>query len=103
MANEKRLIDAYLYEDFLRQYAEDLTEMDAPMIAGAIGRCISNLNGQPTVDAVEVENPELLKAIKMLIKQYDHSKKSDFVHNPIAHAFYYTWKELDESGYGERR
>ena len=54
MATEKRLIDAEPYKEFLMQYAEDLMEIDAPMIAGAVGRCLSKLDGQPTVDAVEV-------------------------------------------------
>ena len=55
------------------------------------------------VDAVEMPDTEMLKAIKMLIKQYERSKRSDYVHNPIAHAFFHTWKQLDESGYGERK
>lgn len=61
MANEKRLIDAAPYGEFLHQYAQDLTEMDAPMIAGAIGRCLSKLDAQPTVNAVEV--PDCKKCI----------------------------------------
>lgn len=48
------------------------------------------------VDVMAVTDPELLKAIKLLIKQYAHSKASDYVHSPVAHAFYYTWKQLDE-------
>ena len=27
---------------------------------------------------------------------YEHSKNSDYVHSPVAHAFYHTWKQLDE-------
>jgi histone H3/H4 len=50
----------------------------------------------PTVDAVEVADKELRKAINLLIKQYEHSKNSDYVHSPVAHAFYYTWKQLDD-------
>lgn len=46
-------------------------------------------------ETVEVEDKELLKAIKILIKQYEHSKNSDYVHSPVAHAFYHTWKQLD--------
>lgn len=53
------------------------------------------------VDAVEVADKELLKAIKMLIKQYEHSKKSDYVHSPVAHALYATWKQLDKRSDGE--
>ena len=49
-------------------------------------------------NAVEVEDKELLKAIKMLIKQYDHSKQSDYVHSPVAHALFHTWKKVDGDG-----
>ena len=49
----------------------------------------------PTVDAVEVSCPKLLHAVRLLVKQYEHSKQANFVHDPIAHAFYYTWKQLD--------
>ena len=103
MQNEKRLIDPTEYKSFLKRYIKELHEVDAPMIAGAVERCLQKLEVQPSADAVEVEDKELLKAIKMLIKQYSHSKQSDYVHNPIAHAFYHTWKQLDESGYGERK
>ena len=54
MATERRLIDAEPYDEFLTQYAQDLFEADAPMIAGAIERCQRALKTQPTVDAVEV-------------------------------------------------
>lgn len=54
------------------------------------------IENAPTVYAVEVEYPDLLKAIELLIKQYDHSKASEYVHNPVAHALYYTWKQVDE-------
>lgn len=55
-----------------------------------------DIDEAPTVDAVEVEDPELLKAIKLLIKQYARSKASDYVHSPVAHALYHTWKQVDE-------
>lgn len=55
----------------------------------------------PAVAAVEVEDPELLKAIKLLIKQYAHSKASDYVHSPVAHALFHTWKRVDEGRYGD--
>lgn len=103
MKNEKRLINPTEYKSFLKRYIKELHEVDAPMIAGAVERCLQKLEMQPTVDAVEVPDENLLKAINILIKQYEHSKRSDYVHNPIAHAFYHTWKQLDESGYGERR
>ena len=50
----------------------------------------------PTVDAVEVPDKELLRAIKLLIKQYEHSKNSEYVHSPVAHALYHTWRQVDE-------
>ena len=91
MKNKKRLIDANALIDrfdderFLNHdFAEDL------------------VNEASTVDAVEVEDEKLLQAVRMLIEQYEHSKRSDFVHNPIAHAFYHTWKHLDERRFGER-
>lgn len=54
------------------------------------------VNDCPTVDAVEVPDKKLLKAINLLIKQYEHSRNSDYVHSPVAHAFYHTWKQLDD-------
>lgn len=94
MANEKRLIDAYKLEDLVRSNSARYHHVDDVIAAIA---------GQPTVDAVEMPDTEMLKAINMLIKQYEHSKQSDYVRNPIAHAFFHTWKQLDESGYGERK
>lgn len=52
--NSDRMIYAEPYREFLLKYAQDLTEMDAPMIAGAIGRCLTKLDAQPTVDAIPV-------------------------------------------------
>ena len=63
---------------------------------GSCGVCI--IGTTPTVDAVEVEDKKLLKAIKMLIKQYDHSKQSEYVHSPVAHALFHTWKKVDGDG-----
>ena len=54
MANEKRLIDPTGYKSFLVRYIKELHEVDAPMIAGAVERCLQKLEEQPTVDAVEV-------------------------------------------------
>lgn len=102
MANEKRIIEAYTL-------AEEIESLNIT-VAGKPARwndakhsVLRIIAEQPDVDAVEVPDKQLLKAIKLLIKQYEHSKQSDYVHNPIAHAFYHTWKQLDESGYGERR
>ena len=65
------------------------------------GRLIFAFTTAKPVDAVVVEDKELLKAIKMLIKQYEHSKRSDYVHSPVAHALYHTWKQVDERREGE--
>ncbi len=54
------------------------------------------LDDCPTVDAVEVPDKKLLRAIKLLIKQYEHSKNSEYVHSPVAHALYHTWKQVEE-------
>ena len=47
-------------------------------------------------DAVEVPDEKIQKAIRLLIKQYERSKNSDYVHDPVAHAFFHTWKQLDK-------
>lgn len=54
MATEKRLIDPTEYASFLKRYIKELHEVDAPMIAGAVERCLYKLEAQPTADAVEV-------------------------------------------------
>lgn len=54
MTNEKRLIDTSQYKSFLKRYIKELYEVDAPMIAGAVERCLYKLEAEPTVDAVEV-------------------------------------------------
>ena len=93
MESEKRLIE---YEK-VYQYAFDgvhgggLEDEDFQAIINAI-------DSVPTVDAVEVEDKELLKAIKILVEQYSHSKRSDYVHSPVAHALFHTWKKVDEAG-----
>lgn len=50
----------------------------------------------PTVNAVEIPDKEMLRAVKLLLNQYEHSKNSEYVHSPVAHAFFHTWKQLDE-------
>lgn len=85
MAKEKRLIDANAY----------------PCQNCEVSYCYKNCKKfnswlNETVDAVEVEDPELRKAIELLIKQYDRSKASEYVHSPVAHALYHTWKQVDE-------
>ncbi|MBO5953321.1 MAG: hypothetical protein J6Q53_04275 [Oscillospiraceae bacterium] len=95
MAKGQRLIDAWrLVIDLakLQKHGEYDHENVLAVIAS-----------QETVDAVKVADPELREAIKLLIEQYEHSKASDYVHNPVAHAFFHTWKKIDERGYGERK
>lgn len=47
--------------------------------------------------AAEVEpvRPELRKAVKLLMKNYDRGLNSDYVRNPVAWALYQTWREMD--------
>lgn len=52
--NKTPLIDPAQYKAFLKQYIKDLYDIDAPMIAGAVERCLQKLEDQPTIDAVEV-------------------------------------------------
>lgn len=52
MENEKRLIDPTEYASFLKRYIKELHEVDAPMIAGAVERCLQKLEAQPTVEAI---------------------------------------------------
>ena len=54
MVGEERLIDTAEYKAFLQRYIKELHEVDAPMVAGAVERCLYKLEAQPTVDAVEV-------------------------------------------------
>ena len=65
--------------------------------------CMEEYTAQNKVNAVEITDNELMRAVDLLIIQYERSKRSDYVRNPIAHAFYHTWKKLDESGYGGRK
>lgn len=51
MANKpEKAILAAPYRRFLHNYAKELYEIDAPMIAGAIERCIQKLDKQPAVN-----------------------------------------------------
>lgn len=95
MANEKRLIDVIP----LMQNGWHLVQ------TGESNRFLASksLADVPTVDTVEVHDKKLLKAINLLIKQYEHSKNSDYVHCPVAHAFYHTWKQLDAKMDGDLR
>ena len=89
MEKEKRLIDANaLWSDIM------MLPHNGDMISSE--EVEQTIKDAPTVDAVEVPDKKLLKAIKLLIKQYEHSKNSEYVHNPVAHALYHTWKQVDE-------
>lgn len=87
-----RLIDASVMPK--DQFWEGLSDKEKAKV-------LSYLITSPTVNAVEVQDEQLLKAIKLLIEQYEHSKKSDYVHSPVAHAFYHTWKQLDAKMNGD--
>lgn len=89
MATEQRLIDASIP-------IRDLTAMKSVYDAISLDGIIKALKEAPTVDAVEVPDKELLRAIKLLIKQYEHSKNSEYVHSPVAHALFHTWRQVDE-------
>ena len=103
MANEKRLIDANALLAELDKFANPMPNKSGYDFLCGIATATTEVEEAPTVDAVEVADPELREAIKLLIEQYEHSKASDYVHNPVAHAFFHTWKKIDERGYGERK
>lgn len=98
MAIKKRLIDV---DVFLVKFYKQVERYGDPV------KVVSNvpflIESCPTVDAVEVEDKELLKAIKILVEQYGHSKRSDYVHSPVAHALHHTWKKVDEAGRRKER
>ena len=96
MATEKRLIDA----NALMEHLERCIDAEKGLFRAVCVAIKCFVEQMPTVEAVEVEDKELLKAIKMLIKQYDHSKQSDYVHSPVAHALFHTWKKVDGGGNG---
>ena len=103
MANEKRLIDAAELDRKLEALAKRYYEQGRMEAAKDYSFVQTVLLAAPTVDAVEVPDKDLLNAIKLLIKQYGHSKASEYVHSPVAHALFHTWKQLDARGYGKRR
>lgn len=75
-----------------------MTEQEAYGQAFENGRKVGDAEGyaRGKAEALEVPDKALLKAIKLLLRQYEHSKNSDYVHSPVAHAFYHTWRQLDE-------
>lgn len=87
-----RLIKAGPLEEFFENKAKSSV---GTWSGPAYSTALEQVKAAPAVDAVEVSDKELLKAIKLLIQQYEHSKNSDYVHSPVAHAFFQTWKHLD--------
>ena len=100
MATEQRLIDEFrreLMSDFIALCrGNDFNKLTLLRIGETIDSVYEKFSSSPTVDAVEVPDKELLRAIKLLIKQYERSKNSEYVHSPVAHALYHTWKQVDE-------
>ena len=94
MAKEQRLIDANVP-------IRDLTAMKSMYDAISLDGMIKALKEAPTAEAVEMPDKEMLRAVKLLLNQYEHSKNSDYVHSPVAHAFHHTWKQLDGRREGE--
>lgn len=90
METEQRLIDANALMEEMKECA--ITRQDLY----CNGYAQTFIENAPTVDAVEVTDKELLRAIKLLIKQYEHSKNSEYVHSPVAHALFHTWKQVEE-------
>ena len=90
MENEKRLIeyDAVYKYAFDGVHCGNLEDEDFSAIINAI-------DAVPTVDAVVVPDKKLLRAIRLLIEQYGHSKNSEYVKKPVAHALFKTWRRVD--------
>jgi hypothetical protein len=92
MATEKHLI----YKEDLLDSVLDHFGCDLAYFGEDLQFCQEAIDMAPAVKAVEIPDAKLLRAVKMLLKQYEHSKNSEYVHSPVAHAFYHTWKQLDE-------
>lgn len=97
MATEQRLISADVAKEMIVNHANEFSDVlnrrEKALLIGGGTSCIDKC---PTVDAVEVPDKDLLRAIRLLIKQYEHSKNSEYVHSPVAHALFHTWKQVDE-------
>ena len=92
MEKEKRLIDANaLLNEVLNHFGIDLAYLGKDLQF-----CQEAIEFAPTIEAFEVSDEKLKTAIKLLIQQYEHSKASAYVQDPIAHALYHTWKQVDE-------
>ena len=107
MANEKRLTEKhYDGKGYYLKCSEECHLVDLSCEDCVVMQKLVDRLGEyedKAEQTVEVPDKDLLKAIKLLIKQYGHSKASEYVHSPVAHALFHTWKQLDESGYGKRR
>lgn len=82
MTNKKQLIDAsdvYLLFD----------------MTGFATMRVSDIDTIQRVDAVEVPHPEVRNAVILLQKQYEKALNLPHVRDPLAWAFYHTWKMLD--------
>lgn len=99
MADEKRLIDANALSEEV-----DKSKHNNPHPPGMVRvnhrneheHFLRMIYDAPTVDAVIIPDKKLRRAVNLLVKQYEHSKNSEYVHSPVAHALYHTWKQVDE-------
>lgn len=83
------------YDPAKKAYYLGYSSYNIELVFNWLSECFEIVDA-PTVDAVEVPDKELLRAIKLLIKQYKHSKNSEYVHSPVAHALFHTWKQVEE-------
>ena len=97
MINQKQLI----YKEDLLDTVLDHFGCDLAYYGRDLQFCQEAIDLAPAVDAVEIPDKEMLRAVKLLLNQYEHSKNSDHVHSPVAHAFFHAWKQLDERREGE--
>lgn len=61
----KRLIDPTEYKSFLERYIKDLYEIDTPMIAGAVERCLYKLECQPSVDVADIADHLIANSVTL--------------------------------------
>lgn len=58
------------------------------------GHVMQAIRDTQIAEAKAIE-PELYKAFKLLIEEYEIALRSPLVNNPLAFALYQTWKEVD--------
>lgn len=76
-----------------------LREAESRIMWGASAAEVYELiRDAPAADVVPVR-PELRKAVKELHKQYERAIKNPVVRNPLAWAFFHTWKQIDGDDY----